>query len=187
MPFAPPFAHSLAPLTHLLAPHSSLRSRAPLRSFVRLLARSLRSSWEKGFCRSIECVDFISFKTNVHSPILSAVFDSDIFNDEIVDSSLLVGDEGVFVDVDGLVEGIRSETQHSLRSRVDPNRRTRRSTLEADRRTDGHRRPHDLRVLRLRAAGEEEEEEEGEGEERSDVEGEGGGKGTKWRRARRAK
>ena len=29
-----PLAHSLAPLTHSLAPHSSIRSRAPLRSFT---------------------------------------------------------------------------------------------------------------------------------------------------------
>ena len=35
------FAHSLAPLTHLFAPHHSHRLRAPLRSFVRLLAHSL--------------------------------------------------------------------------------------------------------------------------------------------------
>ena len=40
-PFAGPLAHSLAPLTHSLAPYCSLRSRAPLRSFVRSLARSL--------------------------------------------------------------------------------------------------------------------------------------------------
>ena len=46
-PFAPPFPRSLAPLTHLLALHCSLRSRAPLRSFT----RSLRSSWERSFCR----------------------------------------------------------------------------------------------------------------------------------------
>ena len=38
--FAPLFARLLAPLTHLLAPHCSLRSRAPLRSFVLSLARS---------------------------------------------------------------------------------------------------------------------------------------------------
>ena len=36
-PLARPFAHSLALLTHLLTPHLSLRSRAPLRSFVCLL------------------------------------------------------------------------------------------------------------------------------------------------------
>ena len=35
------FARSLAPLTHSLATHSSLRSRAPLRSFVRSLAHLL--------------------------------------------------------------------------------------------------------------------------------------------------
>ena len=40
-PFTPPFACSLAPLTQSLAPHCSLRSRAPLRSFVRSLAHSL--------------------------------------------------------------------------------------------------------------------------------------------------
>ena len=37
-PFAPPFVHSLASLTLSLAPHSSLRSRAPLRLFVGSLA-----------------------------------------------------------------------------------------------------------------------------------------------------
>ena len=40
-PLACPFARSLAPLTRLLAPHCSLRSRAPLRSLVRSLAHSL--------------------------------------------------------------------------------------------------------------------------------------------------
>ena len=40
-PLACPFACSLAPLTRLLAPHCSLRSRAPLRSLVRSLAHSL--------------------------------------------------------------------------------------------------------------------------------------------------
>ena len=40
--------HSLAPLTHSLAPHCSLRSRAPLRSFVRSLARSLTHSGAHG-------------------------------------------------------------------------------------------------------------------------------------------
>ena len=40
-PLARPFARSLAPLTHSLAPYCSLRSRAPLRSFVRSLAHSL--------------------------------------------------------------------------------------------------------------------------------------------------
>ena len=35
------FARSLAPLTHSLAPHCSLRSRAPLRSLVHSLAHSL--------------------------------------------------------------------------------------------------------------------------------------------------
>ena len=39
-PFARPLARSLAPLTHSLAPHSSLRSRALPRSFVRSLAHS---------------------------------------------------------------------------------------------------------------------------------------------------
>ena len=39
--FAPPLARSLAPLTHSLAPHCSLRSRAPLRPFVCSLAHSL--------------------------------------------------------------------------------------------------------------------------------------------------
>ena len=33
-PLAPPFARSLGPLTHSLAPLCSLRLRAPLRSFV---------------------------------------------------------------------------------------------------------------------------------------------------------
>ena len=40
-PFARPLARSLAPLTHLLAPHCSLCSRAPLRSFARSLTYSL--------------------------------------------------------------------------------------------------------------------------------------------------
>ena len=40
-PFACPLTRSLTPLTHSLAPHCSLRSRAPLRSFVRSLAHSL--------------------------------------------------------------------------------------------------------------------------------------------------
>ena len=44
-PFARPLARLLAPLTHLLAPYCPLRSRAPLRLFV----RSLPSSWERDF------------------------------------------------------------------------------------------------------------------------------------------
>ena len=43
-----PFACLLALLTHLLAPHCLLRSRAPLCSFVRLLARSLTHSRAHG-------------------------------------------------------------------------------------------------------------------------------------------
>ena len=39
--FAPLLASSLEPLTHSLRPHCSLRSRSPLRSFVRSLAHSL--------------------------------------------------------------------------------------------------------------------------------------------------
>ena len=42
-PLARPFARSLAPLTRSLAPDCSLRSRPPLRSLVRSLARSLTS------------------------------------------------------------------------------------------------------------------------------------------------
>ena len=42
-PLAHPFAHSLALLTRLLVPDRSLRSRPPLRSLVRSLARSLTS------------------------------------------------------------------------------------------------------------------------------------------------
>ena len=38
-------ARSVAPLTHLLAPHCSLLSHAPLRSFIGLLGHSL-GSWE---------------------------------------------------------------------------------------------------------------------------------------------
>ena len=37
-PLTRPFARSLAPLTHSLAPDCSLRSRPPLRSLVRSLA-----------------------------------------------------------------------------------------------------------------------------------------------------
>ena len=47
-PVARPFTRSLALLTHWLAPHCSLRSRAPLRSFVRSLARSLTHSRARG-------------------------------------------------------------------------------------------------------------------------------------------
>ena len=42
-PLACSFARSLAPLTHSLAPHYSLCSRAPLRSFVRLLTHFAHS------------------------------------------------------------------------------------------------------------------------------------------------
>ena len=40
-PLARPFIRSLAPLTRLLAPHCLFCSHAPLRSFIRSLARSL--------------------------------------------------------------------------------------------------------------------------------------------------
>ena len=42
-PLARPFARSLAPLTHSLAPDCSLRSRPPLRSLVRSLAHFAHS------------------------------------------------------------------------------------------------------------------------------------------------
>ena len=45
-PLARPFARSLTLLTHLLAPHCSLCSRALRRSFICSLAHSLPSSWE---------------------------------------------------------------------------------------------------------------------------------------------
>ena len=42
-PLTRPFAHSLAPLTRLLAPDCSLRSRPPLRSLIRSLAHFAHS------------------------------------------------------------------------------------------------------------------------------------------------
>merc|ERR1712198_723910 len=42
-PIARPLASSLAPLTHSLVPHCSLRSRAPLRSFARTTCSLTRS------------------------------------------------------------------------------------------------------------------------------------------------
>ena len=42
-PLARPFARSLAPLTRLLAPDCSLRSRPPLRSLIRSLAHFAHS------------------------------------------------------------------------------------------------------------------------------------------------
>ena len=58
-PFALTFARSIAPLTHSLAPHCSLRS------FFLSLAHSLQSSWESGFCLQNERFDFISFEPTV--------------------------------------------------------------------------------------------------------------------------
>ena len=52
-------------VTHLLAPHCSRRSRAPLRLFVHSLTRSFRSSWERSFCLSIERIDFIQIQPTV--------------------------------------------------------------------------------------------------------------------------
>ena len=59
-------------LLHSLAPHCSLRSRAPLRSFVRprtplhsfvrSLAHSLQSTWESDLCLWIECINFMRFQ-----------------------------------------------------------------------------------------------------------------------------
>ena len=43
---ARPFAYSLAPLTHLLAPHCLLHFRSPLHSFLRILAHSHSNSRE---------------------------------------------------------------------------------------------------------------------------------------------
>ena len=61
--------HSLAPLTHSLAPHCSLRSRAPLRSFVPS-HRSLTHSGAHGketyeLNLRIESVDFMVFRPTV--------------------------------------------------------------------------------------------------------------------------
>ena len=47
-PFTHPLARSLTPHTHSLSPHCSLRSRAPLRSFVRSLARPFTRSRAHG-------------------------------------------------------------------------------------------------------------------------------------------
>ena len=66
------FACSLAPLTHLLAPHCLLRSRAPLRSFVHSLAYSLNAElvgkWMSGclsnrlFCTKVRCLQVIRLR-----------------------------------------------------------------------------------------------------------------------------
>ena len=47
-PLAQPFAHKLAPLTRSLASHCLFHLRAPLRSFVPLLNRSLTHSQARG-------------------------------------------------------------------------------------------------------------------------------------------
>ena len=63
-PLARPFAHSLAPLTRLLAPDCSLRSRPPLRSLVRSLAHfahSLARGTEND-CMAILSVFFFHFR-----------------------------------------------------------------------------------------------------------------------------
>ena len=52
-------------LIRLLRTASFARSRAPLHSFVRLLTHSLRSSWKRDWCLSIEHVDFIKFQPTV--------------------------------------------------------------------------------------------------------------------------
>ena len=56
---------SLALLTHLLAPHCSLRSSALPRLFVGSLNHSLQSSREKKLCLNTECVNFIQFQPTV--------------------------------------------------------------------------------------------------------------------------
>ena len=62
-PLALPFAHSLVPFTHLLAPHCSLHSRATLHSLVRLLTYS-RSRGKKNDSMAI-LVSFFLFWTIV--------------------------------------------------------------------------------------------------------------------------
>ena len=59
--FAHPFACSLAPLNHSLAPHYSFRSQAPLRSFVRSLAHSLLS------CRKVNDQMYQNEQVSSHS------------------------------------------------------------------------------------------------------------------------
>ena len=65
-PLARPFAHSLSPLTHSLAPPSSLCSRAPLHSFARSLTSltpSLMGQWMIG---QLFCLCFFLFSTTVY-------------------------------------------------------------------------------------------------------------------------
>ena len=60
-PLACPFAHSLALLTHLLAPHCLLRSLARSAALIRLLTHLLPSSWGSSFYLCDERVDYIQF------------------------------------------------------------------------------------------------------------------------------
>ena len=57
-PFARPLARSLAPFTHLLAPHCSLGLRASLRSFARSLAHSLALSLTRSRAHGKEVYDY---------------------------------------------------------------------------------------------------------------------------------
>ena len=58
-PRALPFAHLLAPLTHFLAPHCSLRSSAPLRLSVCSLTHSLTPEfWENSIIRCLKMIWF---------------------------------------------------------------------------------------------------------------------------------
>ena len=65
-PLPRPFAHSLAPLTCLLAPHSSLCSHAPLRSFIRLLVH-FAHSLAHGTVNDWMAIYFVFFSILDHS------------------------------------------------------------------------------------------------------------------------
>ena len=58
-------------LIRLFRTASFARSRAPLHSFISLLTNSLRSSWERYWCLSIESVIFIKFQPIVQRSLSS--------------------------------------------------------------------------------------------------------------------
>ena len=65
--------HSLAQLARSLRaalPTSLTRSAALIRSLTHSLTHSILSSWERGFCLWLECVDIIAFESTVE-PFLS--------------------------------------------------------------------------------------------------------------------
>ena len=89
---ARPFAHLLAPLTRSLAPNFSLRSRAPLRSFIRLFAH-FTHSFACGTVNDDMAIYFVRFFILGHS---AKEAEKEVISDFYSFEGVTGGEAGIF-------------------------------------------------------------------------------------------